>query len=83
MFLFAACPQMKHVEERFGKEANKEVLLMCIGITSGVGRLIFGRVADYVHGVNKVYLQVSIISLQLLLRRFYPDSFTHSHCGDL
>ena len=53
------CPQMKHVEERFGKEANKEVLLMCIGITSGVGRLIFGRVADYVSGVNKVYLQVS------------------------
>ncbi|XP_055728900.1 monocarboxylate transporter 10-like [Salvelinus fontinalis] len=50
---------MKHVEERFGKDANKEVLLMCIGVTSGVGRLIFGQVADYVHGVNKVYLQVS------------------------
>ncbi|XP_051954950.1 monocarboxylate transporter 10-like [Xyrauchen texanus] len=50
---------MKHVEERFGEGANKEVLLMCIGITSAVGRLIFGRVADYVPGVNKVYLQVS------------------------
>ncbi|KAM9704682.1 monocarboxylate transporter 10 [Menidia menidia] len=50
---------MKHVEERFGPETNKEVLLMCIGITSGVGRLIFGRVADYVKGVNKVFLQVS------------------------
>ncbi|CAN9507578.1 unnamed protein product [Ophioblennius macclurei] len=50
---------MKHVEERFGVDTNKEVLLMCIGITSGVGRLIFGRVADYVHGVNKVYLQVT------------------------
>ncbi|XP_054474403.1 monocarboxylate transporter 10 [Anoplopoma fimbria] len=50
---------MKHVEERFGKDASKEVLLMCIGITSGVGRLIFGRVADYVNGVNKVYLQVT------------------------
>ncbi|XP_051501425.1 monocarboxylate transporter 10-like [Myxocyprinus asiaticus] len=50
---------MKHVEERFGVNANKEVLLTCIGITSGVGRLIFGRVADYVPGVNKVYLQVS------------------------
>lgn len=49
---------MKHVEERFGKDANKELLLMCIGITSAVGRLIFGRVADYVPGVNKVYLQV-------------------------
>lgn len=51
---------MKHVEERFGVEANKEVLLMCIGITSCIGRLIFGRVADYVNGVNKVYLQVSL-----------------------
>lgn len=50
---------MKHVEERFGQDANKEVLLTCIGITSGVGRLIFGRVADYVPGVNKVFLQVS------------------------
>lgn len=52
---------MKHVEERFGPEASKEVLLMCIGITSCVGRLIFGRVADYVNGVNKVYLQVSAL----------------------
>ena len=65
-------PQMKHVEERFGKDANKEVLLMCIGITSGVGRLIFGRVADYVQGVNKVYLQVS--SARIL---------THTHTNDV
>ncbi|XP_061780415.1 monocarboxylate transporter 10 [Nerophis lumbriciformis] len=50
---------MKHVEERFGEDSNKEVLLMCIGITSGVGRLIFGRAADYIQGVNKVYLQVT------------------------
>ncbi|XP_058469001.1 monocarboxylate transporter 10 [Solea solea] len=50
---------MNHVEERFGTDASKEVLLMCIGITSCVGRLIFGYVADYVRGVNKVYLQVS------------------------
>ncbi|XP_062857829.1 monocarboxylate transporter 10 [Trichomycterus rosablanca] len=50
---------MKHVEERFGADANKEVLLMCLGITSGVGRLIFGQVADYVPGVYKVYLQVA------------------------
>lgn len=59
LICFFDSPQMKHVEERFGTDASKEVLLMCIGITSGVGRLIFGRVADYVQGVNKVYLQVS------------------------
>lgn len=63
---------MKHVEERFGKEANKEVLLMCIGITSGVGRLIFGRVADYVHGVNKVYLQVSSFLVIGLMSMMIP-----------
>lgn len=57
---FIYSSQMNHVEERFGQDASKEVLLMCIGITSGIGRLIFGRVADYVQGVNKVYLQVSL-----------------------
>ncbi|ELK32929.1 Monocarboxylate transporter 10 [Myotis davidii] len=50
--------QVKHVNERFKEETNKEVVLMCIGITSGVGRLLFGRIADYVPGVKKVYLQV-------------------------
>ncbi|XP_037376130.1 monocarboxylate transporter 10 [Talpa occidentalis] len=49
---------MKYVNERFQDETNKEVVLMCIGITSGVGRLLFGRIADYVPGVKKVYLQV-------------------------
>ncbi|CAL8315133.1 unnamed protein product [Merluccius merluccius] len=63
---------MKHVEERFGEDANKEVLLMCIGVTSGVGRLIFGRVADYVQGVNKVYLQVSSFLVIGLMSMMIP-----------
>ncbi|KAM6139043.1 monocarboxylate transporter 10 [Phoenicopterus ruber ruber] len=50
---------MKHVEDRFGDSVPEEVLLLCLGITSGVGRLIFGRVADYVPGAKKVYLQVA------------------------
>ncbi|KAL1770443.1 monocarboxylate transporter 10 [Sigmodon hispidus] len=49
---------MKHAKERFQDEKNKEALFMCIGITSGVGRLLFGRIADYVPGLKKVYLQV-------------------------
>lgn len=56
---------MKHVVERFGPDANKEVLLLCIGITSCIGRFIFGRVADYIPGVQKVYLQVSTVFLSL------------------
>ncbi|XP_075354677.1 monocarboxylate transporter 10 [Mycteria americana] len=50
---------MKHVEDRFGNSEPEEVLLLCLGITSGVGRLIFGRVADYIPGAKKVYLQVA------------------------
>lgn len=46
------------MNEKFEDETNKEVVLMCIGITSGVGRLLFGRIADYVPGVKKIYLQV-------------------------
>ncbi|KAM6433772.1 monocarboxylate transporter 10 [Rhynochetos jubatus] len=50
---------MKHVKDRFGDSVPEEVLLLCLGITSGVGRLIFGRVADYIPGAKKVYLQVA------------------------
>ncbi|KAL6485421.1 hypothetical protein MHYP_G00048130 [Metynnis hypsauchen] len=64
--------RMKHVEERFGMDANKEVLLMCIGVTSGVGRLIFGRVADYVPGVYKVYLQVASFLVIGLMSMMIP-----------
>ncbi|XP_055471953.1 monocarboxylate transporter 10 isoform X1 [Psammomys obesus] len=49
---------MKYVKEKFPDVENKEVLFVCIGVTSGVGRLLFGRIADYVPGVKKVYLQV-------------------------
>ncbi|XP_073432104.1 monocarboxylate transporter 10 [Dendrobates tinctorius] len=48
---------MNHVKERIGADVQEVVLLLCIGVTSGVGRLICGRVADYIPGVKKVYLQ--------------------------
>lgn len=63
---------MNHVEERFGPDTNKEVLLMCIGITSGFGRLIFGQAADYVNGVNKVYLQVTSFLVIGLMSMMIP-----------
>ncbi|KAM8810186.1 monocarboxylate transporter 10 [Eudromia elegans] len=50
---------MKHVKDRFGDSVPEEVLLLCLGITSGIGRLVFGRVADYIPGAKKVYLQVT------------------------
>ncbi|XP_069463873.1 monocarboxylate transporter 10 [Ambystoma mexicanum] len=50
---------MSHVKERIGPDVEEEVLLLCLGVTSGVGRLAFGRIADYIPGVKKVYLQVT------------------------
>lgn len=59
-FLHPLFKQMKHVKDRFGDSMPEEVLLLCLGITSGIGRLVFGRVADYVPGAKKVYLQVCL-----------------------
>lgn len=56
---------MKFVETRFsGRDVNLPV--MCIGITSGIGRLIFGVIAD-MPGVNRMYLQqLSLVCIGLL-----------------
>uniref|UniRef100_A0A6J0US62 Monocarboxylate transporter 10 n=1 Tax=Pogona vitticeps TaxID=103695 RepID=A0A6J0US62_9SAUR len=48
---------LKHVKEHIG-DVPDAALLLCLGITSGIGRLIFGRIADYIPGAKKVYLQV-------------------------
>ncbi|XP_058123737.1 monocarboxylate transporter 10 [Anopheles ziemanni] len=45
----------KFVEDNFPKD-NKNLPVMCIGITSGLGRLLFGFIADK-PGVNRVLLQ--------------------------
>ncbi|XP_043398751.1 monocarboxylate transporter 10 isoform X2 [Chelonia mydas] len=63
---------MKHVKERLGENVQEEVLLLCLGITSGVGRLIFGRVADYIPGAKKVYLQVISFFLIGLMSMMIP-----------
>ncbi|XP_048449175.1 monocarboxylate transporter 10-like [Rhincodon typus] len=62
---------MKYVEETLELQ-NEEVLLMCIGISSGVGRLVFGRVADYLAGSNKVFLQVGSFFVIGLMSMMIP-----------
>lgn len=55
---FSHPPQINFVKEQF-KETEKEwVLLVCIGASSGVGRLVFGKVGDLIPGVKKIYMQV-------------------------
>ncbi|XP_062896823.1 monocarboxylate transporter 10-like [Mobula hypostoma] len=62
---------MKYVEETF-PGSNEEVLLMCIGISSGVGRLLFGRLADCLRGANKVFLQVGSFFVIGLMSMMIP-----------
>ncbi|XP_036150801.1 monocarboxylate transporter 10-like [Monomorium pharaonis] len=38
------------------KDADSKLPVMCIGITSGIGRLIFGYIAD-LPKVNRIFLQ--------------------------
>lgn len=58
---------MYFVEEQF-KETEKEwVFLVCIGASSGVGRLTFGKIGDLIPGLQKVYMQVvSFMALGLM-----------------
>ncbi|XP_034486231.1 monocarboxylate transporter 10 isoform X1 [Drosophila innubila] len=56
---------MKFVENAF-KGEDENIPVMCIGITSGIGRLIFGVIADMPR-VNRMYLQqLSLVCIGLL-----------------
>ncbi|XP_065353195.1 monocarboxylate transporter 10-like isoform X2 [Cloeon dipterum] len=56
---------VKFVDERFPTEDGK-ILIMCIGLTSGLGRLIFGKIGDLPR-VDRILLQqVSFISMGAL-----------------
>lgn len=66
---------MNHVKERFVDSVPEEVLLLCLGITSGVGRLIFGRVADYIPGAKKIYLQVCVYRFYISSELWIPKDF--------
>lgn len=61
---------LKFVEQNFPEGSDTKLPILCIGITSGIGRLIFGYVAD-MPKVNRIYLQqlsfLSIGTLTILL----------------
>ncbi|KAF0039783.1 hypothetical protein F2P81_008018 [Scophthalmus maximus] len=55
------------VKERFKDTQKDWVLLVCIGASSGVGRLAFGKIGDLIPGLQKIYMQVvSFIALGLM-----------------
>ncbi|XP_057706076.1 monocarboxylate transporter 8 [Corythoichthys intestinalis] len=58
---------MNFVDEQFKGTKKEWVLLVCIGASSGVGRLTFGKVGDLIPGLKKIYMQVvSFIALGLM-----------------
>uniref|UniRef100_A0A1A8ENP6 Monocarboxylate transporter 10 n=1 Tax=Nothobranchius korthausae TaxID=1143690 RepID=A0A1A8ENP6_9TELE len=58
---------MMFVKEKFEATDKEWVLLVCIGASSGVGRLTFGKIGDLIPGLKKIYMQVvSFIALGLM-----------------
>ncbi|XP_072285746.1 monocarboxylate transporter 8 isoform X2 [Pyxicephalus adspersus] len=62
---------IKFVEKRFVDKQNW-ILLVCIGATSGVGRLASGRIGDSIPGLKKIYLQVASFLLLGILSMMLP-----------
>ncbi|KAK2904222.1 monocarboxylate transporter 8 [Channa argus] len=55
------------VNKEFQDSHKEWVLLVCIGASSGVGRLAFGKIGDLIPGLQKIYMQVvSFITLGVM-----------------
>ncbi|XP_067903362.1 monocarboxylate transporter 8 [Heterodontus francisci] len=50
---------MNYVKQEFKETEKNWILLVCIGASSGVGRLAFGKIGDCIPGPKKIYLQVA------------------------
>lgn len=46
------------MEEEFNEKESGWIVLLCLGATSGVGRLASGPIGDLIPGLKKIYLQV-------------------------
>lgn len=65
--VFLSISQMNFVKEQFEGTQKEWVLLVCIGASSGVGRLAFGKIGDLIPGLLKIYMQVvSFMALGLM-----------------
>ncbi|XP_008324907.1 monocarboxylate transporter 8 [Cynoglossus semilaevis] len=61
------------VKQQF-KDTDKDwVLLTCIGASSGVGRLAFGKIGDLLPSLKKVYMQVASFLVMGLLSIMIPQ----------
>lgn len=62
----------KYVEDEFKEIKETWVLLVCIGATSGLGRLVSGHISDSIPGLKKIYLQVLSFLLLGLMSMMIP-----------
>lgn len=77
----------KFVKDRF-LEGQEILPLTCIGVSSGIGRLFFGYIADFPR-VNRIYLQqvrtgtcVSPSSVVLTCSLVFADFLLQHRCAD-
>ncbi|XP_029368126.1 monocarboxylate transporter 8 [Echeneis naucrates] len=63
------------VKENFKDNQREWVLLMCIGASSGVGRLAFGKIGDLIPGLQKIYMQVVSFMALGLISIMIPQCF--------
>ncbi|XP_043560941.1 monocarboxylate transporter 8 [Chiloscyllium plagiosum] len=47
------------VKKEFNETDRNWILLVCIGASSGIGRLTFGKIGDCIPGPKKIFLQVA------------------------
>uniref|UniRef100_A0A8C4J874 Monocarboxylate transporter 10 n=1 Tax=Dromaius novaehollandiae TaxID=8790 RepID=A0A8C4J874_DRONO len=64
---------IKYVEKEFKEDKKDWVLLVCLGATSGLGRLVSGRIGDCIPGLKKIYLQVASFMLLGLMCMMIPQ----------
>ncbi|XP_071371276.1 monocarboxylate transporter 8 [Centroberyx affinis] len=61
------------VKEQFKDTQREWVLLVCIGASSGVGRLAFGKIGDLIPGLQKIYMQVASFMALGLMSMMIPQ----------
>ncbi|KAF7667636.1 hypothetical protein LDENG_00054690 [Lucifuga dentata] len=61
------------VKEQFKGPQKEWVLLVCIGASSGLGRLAFGKIGDLISGLQKIYMQVVSFMVLGLMSMMIPQ----------
>ncbi|KAI7801497.1 monocarboxylate transporter 8 [Triplophysa rosa] len=61
------------VREKFGDTQKEWILLVCIGASSGVGRLLFGKIGDLIPGAKKIYMQVASFIILGVMSMMIPQ----------